>query len=118
MIVSSLVFDSRRTVQITPFKIVLQNQLVKSSVTFDVEVQKPKYFDFIGAQCLQWTLEGGQDLVLPMKAVFPSPGVYNLQTIKVTLKNDEDVMDSKDDDGEAAYDFGVQWLINVACADQ
>ena len=75
---------------------------------------KPKYFDFIGAQSLEWTLEGGEELELPMKAVIHFPGLYNLQSIKVVLKDEEAVEDSKDEDGTVAYDFGVQWLINVA----
>ena len=99
-------------------KIVLRNQLVKSSVKFDVEVLKPKYFDFIGAQCLQWTLEGGQEMELPMKAVISSPGVYNLQSIKVTLEDEKSGEESTDAEGSVAYDFGVQWLIHVTSEEQ
>lgn len=104
--------------QVTPFKIILRNQLVRSSVTFTVEVLKSKDIGFIGAQTLQWSLEGGEELVLPMKAVISDPGVYDLQSVKVTLVDEDDDEDSKDEEGPLAFDFGVQWLINVAGEDQ
>lgn len=49
-----------------------------------------------------------------MKAVIQEPGIFNLQSLKVTLKDDEDVEEDNGAYGTMAYDFGVQWLINVS----
>ncbi|CAB9513824.1 trafficking protein particle complex [Seminavis robusta] len=88
-----------------PFKIVFRNQLVKSSVTFDVEIVKPQNFDLMGVCFFEHTLGGGEELEVPMQAVIESPGIFNLQSMKITL-------DAASDD-PAAYDFGVQWLTTV-----
>ena len=80
---------------------------------FEVQVEQPKYFDFIGAQSLQWSLKGSEELTLPMKAVIPNPGVYNLQSLKILIDEGDG-----DDSDAAAYDFGVQWIVNVSPSDQ
>jgi hypothetical protein len=70
-----------------------------------VEIVKPQKFDLMGACFFEYTLEGGQELEIPMQAVIVSPGIYNLQSIKVTL--------DAASDNPASFDFGVQWLTTV-----
>ena len=91
-----------------PFQIILRNQQVKSPVQFVFEVENPKYFDFVGAESLQWTLEGSEELFIPMKAAISCPGVHNLQSVKVTIEEDDD------DDEPVAFNYAVQWLVTVA----
>jgi len=74
-----------------------------------VEIVQPKYFDFVGAQSLRWTLDGSQELVLPLKAVISCPGVFNLQSIKLFIYEGDD-----DGSDTVAFDFGVQWMVNVS----
>lgn len=80
---------------------------------FVLQVEQPTYFDFVGAQSLQWTLDGSEELTLPMKAVIPCPGVYNLQSLKILV----DEVDGDDNDA-VAYDFAVQWIVNVSPSEQ
>jgi hypothetical protein len=70
-----------------------------------VEIIKPQKFDLMGACFFEYTLDGGQELEIPMQAVIGFPGIHNLQSIKVTL-------DAASDD-PASFDFGVQWLTTL-----
>jgi len=94
-----------------PFKVTLRNQFVARSVKFTYEVEKQKYFDIVGAQRLEWTLEAGKELVVPQQAIIPFPGVHNLQSVIITL---DEEFQLEGDDEPAAFNFGVQWIINIS----
>lgn len=91
--------------QHVPFEVTARNRLVSAGVDFEFAVERPKTFEFMGADSFQWTFEnGGDELTIPMHAVIPSGGVYNLQQIRVTVQKQ---------DKKVPYLFPLQWLVTV-----
>merc|ERR1712151_453348 len=60
-----------------------------NTINFEFSIEQPDTFDFIGPQCINLKLEGGQEMSIPMQAVIHSPGVYDLQNVKLSLLFDE-----------------------------
>jgi len=87
-----------------PFEITLRNRLVDAGVFFEFSVQRPKGFDFIGTESFQWALEGGEELTVPIQAVVPKGGVYNLQCVRLTVTKT---------DKKVPYLFPLQWIVRV-----
>ena len=61
-------------------------------------------FDFIGAECFRWSLQGGEELTIPMQAVVSKGGVYNLQSVRLTVDKSEK---------KVPYLFPLQWIVRV-----
>uniref|UniRef100_A0A7S1CZ30 Uncharacterized protein n=1 Tax=Cyclophora tenuis TaxID=216820 RepID=A0A7S1CZ30_CYCTE len=88
-----------------PFEVTARNRLVEAGVEFDFAVERPKTFEFMGADSFHWTLEnGGDEVTIPMHAVIPSTGVFNLQQIRITVQRP---------DKKVPYLFPLQWLVTV-----
>ena len=43
--------------------------------------------DFVGTTCFHWSLSGGDEISVPLKARIYSAGVYNLQSVRLTVTN-------------------------------
>jgi hypothetical protein len=86
-----------------PFSITLRNRLVKTPVTFEFSIDGSESFDLSGVECFKTNLEGGQELSIPMRALIPSVGVYNLQRVRLTVDKGQWV----------SFLFPLQWLVSV-----
>ena len=73
------------------------------SVYFGLDRQPS--FEFIGVESFKWTLGGGEDLVVPLTVEISRSGVYNLQSLRLTVKREE---------VEIPYYFPWQWIMNVS----
>jgi hypothetical protein len=85
------------------FEVSLRNCLTNEALEFDFSVDDPGTFEIIGPECFSTHLAGCEDMSVPMRAVISSSGVYNLQRIRLTLRNDD----------KSSYVFSMQWLISV-----
>uniref|UniRef100_A0A7S1YLX7 TPPC8 C-terminal Ig-like domain-containing protein n=1 Tax=Grammatophora oceanica TaxID=210454 RepID=A0A7S1YLX7_9STRA len=88
-----------------PLEITVRNRLVEASVEFEFSVERPKTFEFIGAECFTWEMEGGEELTIPLTAVIPTPGMYNLQHVRLVV--------TRDNGQKVSYLFPLQWLVQV-----
>jgi hypothetical protein len=89
---------------IVPFKVTLRNRLADSDIHFEVAVKDEEYnFDFTGPVCYQASLASGEEMSIPMEAQLPSPGVYNLQQLRIKVKHGS-VSD---------HVFPSQWLVTA-----
>ena len=86
----------------TEIEVTVSNRLVESDVDFEFGLDPQPNFEFIGAESFKWTLGGGEELVVPLIVEISSSGVYNLQSLRLTVKR-EDV--------EIPYYFPWQWII-------
>ena len=86
-----------------PVSITLRNILVKCPVNFEVALERPESFDFVGAESFKTKLLGGEELTVPLHALIPAAGVYNLQRVRITVEKGELV----------SYLFPLQWLVSV-----
>ena len=75
---------------------------MRTQVVFDLTLEQPSTFEFIGADCIRITLEGGHEIGVPIEAAIPRAGVYNLQTLKLTMHKDGN---------ELEHRFPGQWLV-------
>jgi len=86
---------------IVPLQVTLSNRLTQDAVDFEFTVETPESFDYIGPESFQWVLDAGGQVTVPLKALIPQAGVYNLQMIRLTIGEDQ------------AYLFPLQWLVMV-----
>ncbi len=85
-------------------EVTLRNRLVETTVDFELDLNHQPEFDFIGTTSFKWSLRGGEEIVVPLKARFYAGGVYNLQSVRLTvLKSNAPV----------PYLFPLQWTIFV-----
>ena len=86
------------------FEVIVRNRLVEADVKFEFALVDQQSFDFIGTSSFTWTLSGGEEMILPLKARFYSGGMYNLQSVRLTvLKKDSSV----------PFLFPLQWTVIV-----
>jgi len=95
--------DFRRGPADVPLEITVRNRLVREPVDFVFAVERPETFDFVGPECFKSALSGGEELSIPLRAHIPASGVYNLQRIRLTV----------DDDDQITYIFPMQWTVTV-----
>jgi len=88
-------------------EISIRNRLARSTVDFNFHLEGTSDFDFIGFSCFRKTLTGGDDLSLPIEALIFRPGLFNLQSVKVTIYHP--------DGHETPYVFPMQWIIQINC---
>lgn len=88
-----------------PLSVKLRNRLVDESVEFKVKLDRDDSFDFVGPEVFKSALSGGEELSIPLEALIPATGVYNLQKVKLTVVEGED--ESK------SYVFPMQWIVTV-----
>jgi hypothetical protein len=84
-----------------PLQVTLRNRLTEEAVDFEFTVETPETFDYIGPESFQWVLEAGGHVTVPLQALIPTAGVYNLQHIRLTVGEDQ------------AYLFPLQWMVTV-----
>ena len=85
-------------------EVTLRNRLVETTVDFEFALDHQPEFDFVGTTSFKWSLVGGEEIIVPMKARFYAGGVYNLQSVRLTvLKSDAPI----------PYLFPLQWTIHV-----
>ena len=71
---------------------------------FEFSVERQPEFDFIGAERFTWTLEGGEELTVPMQVELSSSGIYNLQSVRLVVLLE---------DSRTPYVFPLQWILRV-----
>jgi hypothetical protein len=88
-----------------PINITLQNQLLEAPVDFDFAVDQPDTFDFNGPENVRIALKGGEKVTIPMQALIHTPGIFNVQKVRLTM----------DDDGapSKSFVFPTQWMVSV-----
>jgi hypothetical protein len=84
-----------------PVKITLRNRLTKESVEFQFSVDRGNGFDYLGPECFESALSGGEEVSVTLQALIPNPGVYDLQRIRLSVND------------EKPYVFPMQWLVAV-----
>jgi len=85
-------------------EITLRNRLVETGVDFEFDVDNQPEFDFVGSTSFKWSLRGGEKITVPLKARFYTGGVYNLQSVRLTVLKSE---------ASVPYLFPLQWTILV-----
>ena len=89
----------------TELEVTVSNRLVEAEVEFEFGLDRQPSFEFIGAESFKWTLGGGEDLVVPLTVEISRSGVYNLQSLRLTVTREE---------VEIPYYFPWQWIMNVS----
>jgi len=92
-------------IQHLDMKIIVRNRLVKSKVDFIFSLSQKQDFDFVGSERFSSSLAGGEELVFPLQAVLFNSGIYDLQCVKITVRNE--------DGSETPYMFPLQWNVKV-----
>ena len=87
-----------------PFEITLRNNLVETPVAFEFSVKRPKMFEVVGSEVFPWTMNGGDEVTIPLQAVIPMPGVYNLQQTHLTVTEAGNALQHPCD---------LQWLVMI-----
>ena len=85
-------------------EVTLRNRLVETDVEFEFVLDPQPEFDFVGTTSFQWSLRGGEEITIPIKARFYAGGVYNLQSVRLTVLKSE---------ASVPYLFPLQWTILV-----
>lgn len=73
-------------------------------VKFEFAIIRQSDYEFLGAESFEWSLHGGEELIIPLRIVFMSGGLYNLQSVRLTII-------SKDE--KVPFLFPLQWIVQV-----
>merc|ERR1712194_649067 len=65
-------------------EITIRNRLIETEVDFEFALDHAD-IDFVGTTCFHWSLSGGDEISVPLKARIYSAGVYNLQSVRLTV---------------------------------
>jgi hypothetical protein len=90
-----------------PLQVTLRNRLTEEAVDFCFTVETPETFDYIGPETFQWVLEASGHVTIPLQALIPTAGVYNLQHIRLTVG-----MNGRFGEDQV-YLFPLQWMVTV-----
>jgi len=85
-------------------EVTVRNRLVESPVEFEFALERQADFELIGAERFRWTLDGGDEIVVPLHAIMSSSGIYNLQSLRLTVFVDN---------LQVPYLFPFQWIVKV-----
>jgi hypothetical protein len=88
-------------------RITLRNRTVASDVDFELIMEPSSTFELVGVERLTLSLGAGKEITIPFEALIPRPGVHNLQTLKLNIKNQDDAANPQ------VYKFSLQWLVTV-----
>lgn len=86
-------------------KVTLRNRMLESPVKFYVSVEEYPAFELIGLDMLRLSLEAREETTIPIQALIPRAGVYNLQALHLTVRQNSE---------ERAHRLQQQWLVSVA----
>jgi hypothetical protein len=90
------------------FEVTLRNRLTMAPVDFEFALDQPENFDLSGPECFKWELGAGEEIKVPLQALIPSVGTFNLQKVRLTI----------DHDGPVSYHFPFQWMVSVEQASE
>lgn len=65
--------------------IIIRNRLLETNVEFEFAVDHQPCVDFSGTTCFNWSLSGGGEITVPLKVHVYAGGVYNLQSVRLTV---------------------------------
>ncbi len=74
-----------RTIQVEDILIIIRNRLLETDVQFEFDIDQQPGIDFSGTTCFNWSLKGGGEISVPLKVLIYSGGVYNLQSVRLTV---------------------------------
>jgi hypothetical protein len=86
-----------------PFEVTLRNRFVNETVTFEFVAETQSNMDMMGASTFESFLQGGEDMTVNLVALVNNSGIYNLQNVRIIIKNDE----------PESFLFPVQWMVTV-----
>lgn len=92
----------------------MKNRLVGADVEFEFEVDQQPDFEFMGAECFQWKLSGGEELIVPLQVVFSNYGLYNLQSVRLTVFSKDSGPSSSSTKKRNEFLFPFQWILKVS----
>ena len=95
-----------------PLEITIRNRLVSFPVTFEFSLDHSPEFEILGMDRFTRILKGNEELVIPFTVMMFSPGVYNLQNVRLTVFVDKGV-NGHDEVLKVPYLFPLQWIIEV-----
>ena len=86
-----------------PLQVTLRNKQRKDPVNFEFSIEQPENFGFTGPEKCYAKLAGGEKLSIPLQAVLPSAGVYNLQRVRVSVGTSSDTK----------FTLDRQWIVTA-----
>lgn len=90
-------------------RITLRNRTVASDMDFELIMEQSSTFELVGVERLILSLQAGKEITIPFEALIPRPGVHNLQTLQLNIKNQDEAAATPQ-----VYKFPLQWLVTVA----
>ena len=81
--------------------ITIRNRLIETNVEFEFTVADQPGLDYVGTTSFSSSLSGGNEISIPLKARMYFGGVYNLQSVRLTVL--------KEGTEGTAYLFPLQW---------
>jgi hypothetical protein len=103
---STTLHDFGSNPAVLDFTIIIRNRLVQKSVDFEMTLLRQPNIEFIGPESFIWSLGGGEETEIAMKATVFSSGVYNLQSVQVNILYSDGMT-------KVPYIFPIQWLVEV-----
>jgi hypothetical protein len=85
------------------FEVKVRNRLVNEPVSFEFNVDEPESFHIVGPERFKASLGGGDEMSVPLQAIIPNTGLYNLQSIRLTIESEQAI----------SYTFPLQWMVTV-----
>ena len=84
--------------------ITVRNRLIETEVEFEFAIDNQPGVDFVGTTCFSSSLSGGDEVSIPLQARIYSGGVYNLQSVRLTVLKSG---------GMFPYMFPLQWTLTA-----
>lgn len=96
-------------------EVTVRNRLVSQGVAFEFYLERQPEFEFVGSKCFDTVLKGGGEVTVPLKVVIGQSGIYNLQSLRLTVKSGGEDDDEKSVSGGlmVPYLFPLQWIVTV-----
>ena len=88
-------------------QVTIRNRLIETEVEFEFAIDHQPGFDFVGSTCFNWSLLGGDEISVPLKVRIYSGGVFNLQSVRLTVLKACDAVSA------VPYLFPLQWTMVV-----
>ena len=94
---------------VLPVKVTLQNQLLKSPVSFSLVSKSHPSFELIGLGKLQSSLQPDSSMEVPFDVLIPKEGIHNIQSLQIKVRHS-----GADLEEIILYDLSQQWLLHVS----
>jgi hypothetical protein len=89
---------------VVTFAVTFTNKMIKTSIDFEVSIDNTQTLEFIGGDCIPMSLKGGEDITIPMQVTIHTPGVHDLQALKLYISLEGALQ---------IYKLPPQWLVKV-----